>query len=159
MLWNPSHPHKNIAYDSFLKIWSSIAIHLSEFFKLCPPMAARQFLHSVQLRLGIYFQSIDTMNTAEARLIPPPNLVELLVSVRVQSWVPQIMPQVPTALPSAPVAPLAAPPAPVAAGPQPCPQDASCECVANPAVNPEIIAAMEGRHFQIRELFSDTVRP
>ena len=170
VLWKPSHP-LNVAYDSFLKIWSSIAIHLSELFKLSPPMAA-QFLRSVQLRLGVYFQSIDTMNAAEARLIPPPNLVELLVSIRVQSWVPPIMPQVPT-LPPAPVAPPAAPPA---AGPQPRPRiplpavpgapapapavpDPSRERVANPAVNPEIKAAMEGRHFQIRELFSDTVRP
>ena len=171
VLWNPSHP-LNVAYDSFLKIWSSIAIHLSELFKISPPMAA-QFLRSVQLRLGVYFQSIDTMSAAEARLLPPPNLIELLVSIRVQSWVPPIMPQVPT-LPPAPVAPPTAPPA---AGPQPrprilvpavpgapapapaVPDPSPHERVTNPAVNPDIKAAMEGCHFQIRELFSDTVRP
>ena len=137
---------------------------------------AAQFLRSVQLRLGVYFQSIDTMSAAEARLVPPPNLVGLLVSIRVQSWVPPIMPRVPT-LPSVPVAPPAAAPAP-AAGPQPRPRllvpavpggapapapavpDPSREQVTtNPAVIPEIKAAMEGRHFQIRELFSDTGRP
>jgi hypothetical protein len=81
------------------------------------------------------------------------------------------MTQVPT-LPSPP----AEPPAPAIAGPQPRPhvpqaavpgaptptpavQDASCERVTNPAVNdPEIKADMEGCHFQIRKLLSDTVR-
>jgi hypothetical protein len=162
--WNPSHP-LNVAYDAFLKIWSSIAIHLSELFKRYPPMAA-QFLRSVQLQLGVYFQSIDTMNSAEARLIPPPNFVDLLVSIRVQSWVPPIMPQVP-ALPivPAPAAPSAGPPLPCVptaappSTPAPAVPDASREWIANPAVNPEIKAAMEGRTFQIRELFSDTVRP
>ena len=73
---------------------------------------AAQFLRSVQLRLGVYFQSIDTMNAAEQDwLIPPPNLVDLLVSIRVQSWVPSIVPQVP-ALPLAPVAPPATPATP-----------------------------------------------
>ena len=84
------------------------------------------------------------------------------------------MPQVPI-LHSVPVAPPAAAPAP-AAGPQPHPRllvpavpgapapapavpDPSRERVANPAVIPEINAAMEGCHFQIRELFSDTVCP
>ena len=172
VLVHPSHP-LNVAYDAFHKSCSSITIHLSELFKLSAPMAA-QFLCSVQLRLGVYFQSIDTMNLAEARLIPPPSLVELLVSIRVQSWVPPIMPQVPTLPidpvppPTVPAAPSAGPPRPhgvptavppSAPAPTPAVPDVSRERIANPAVNPEIKAAMEGRHFQIRELFSDTVRP
>ena len=162
--WNPSHP-LNVAYDAFLKSWSSIAIQLSELFKRSPPMAA-QFLRSVQLQLGVYFQSVDTMNSAEARLVPPPNFVDLLVSIRVQSWVPPIMPQVP-ALPIAPVpaAPSAGPPlprVPTAAAPPSAQAPAPAvpaERIVNPAVNPEIKAAMEGRTFQIRDLFSATVRP
>ena len=137
---------------------------------------AAQFLRSVQLRLGVYFQSIDTMNAAEQDwLIPPPNLVDLLVSIRVQSWVPSIVPQVP-ALPLAPVAPPAAPAAPpvgpqlhthvppvippfVPAGPPATSVlDISHERITNPAVNPEIKAAKEGRYFQLRELFSDTCK-
>ena len=116
------------------------------------------------------------MNAAEARLIPPPNHVELLVSIRVQSWVPPIMPQVPPALLLAPVAPPAAPAAPhvgpqlhtrvppvappfVPAGPPATPvPDFSREHITNPAVNPEIKAAKEGRYFQLRELFSDTCK-
>lgn len=133
---------------------------------------AAQFLRSVQLRLGVYFQTIDTMSAPEACLIPPPNLVELLTSIRVQSWVPPIMPQVP-ALPAT-VAPPAAPTLPPVAGPAvspraslpvplvPAPPAApavSHERVTNPSVHPDIKAAMEGRQFQIRELFTDTVRP
>ena len=174
VLFHPRHP-LNVAYDAFLKSWNSVTIHLSELFKLSPPMAA-QFLRSVQLRLGVYFQTVDTMSAAEARLVPPPNLVDLLISIRVQSWVPPIMPQVP-ALPaaSAPVAPVAARPAaplPRASAPGPAPAPApapasgasaappvSRERVTNPSVHPDIRAAMEGRQFQIRELFSDTVRP
>ena len=45
ILLHPSHPC-NVAYDAFLKSWSSITIHLSELFKLSPPMAAK-FLRSV----------------------------------------------------------------------------------------------------------------
>jgi len=53
-----------------------------------------QFLRSIQLRTAVYWQSINALNAMEARILPPPDFAEPLSSVRIQSWIPPLMPTV-----------------------------------------------------------------
>ena len=47
-----------------------------------------QFLRSLQLHTALYWQAISSASFADALLIQLPNLLELLMSVSLQSWVP-----------------------------------------------------------------------
>ena len=170
MLVRASHP-LCAAYQLFVNKWNGITLQLSERFNATPAMPA-QFLRSVQLRTSVYWQTISSLTLNEARLHPAPNYVELLNSLLIQTWVAPTIPgyvptiqvrEVPT--PTSPAvqegpAPRGAgggPPAPPGANQPPPPEQA--RRVENPNRDPELVRAMEGRNFQIRTLFSSTVRP
>jgi len=120
-----------------------------------------QFLRSIQLRSAVYWQSVNALNAMEARVLPPPDFAELLNSVRIQSWIPPLLPGAPlgSAYSGTPtVAPNLAPalgPAPV---PAPAPAAATCTNVIHPSPIPELQAAMTGHNFQLRSLLRNGVR-
>ena len=104
---------------------------------------------------------------AATLIMPPPNFTELLMSVSIQSWIPPAMPgQVPPlgglttgSLTGNPFAPPPIGPSPAAKPPaMPGGNNDGSQLphqykVQNPSMIPEIVAAMEGRLFQIRTLF------
>jgi len=95
LLLKPTHPYA-AAYSIFLNIWKSISVQLAELFATKPSMPA-QFLRSIQLCTAVYWQSVNALNAMEARVLPPPDFAELLSSVRIQSWIPPLLPGAPLA--------------------------------------------------------------
>lgn len=176
LLVRATHPLR-AAYQLFIRKWNGITLQLSERFNSTPAMPA-QFLRSVQLRTAVYWQAISSLNVNEARLYPAPNYVELLNSLLIQTWVaPSIPGYVPTFQRGTP--PLGTgSPTPAVVGETPAtsggggaptaggtptitpPEDPpQAHRVDNTNRDPELVAAMEGRNFQIRTLFTATVRP
>ena len=175
LLLRPTHPIR-AAYQTLINTWNGLALQLSERFNSNPAMPA-QFLRSMQLRTSVYWQSISRLSLNDARLLPAPNYVDLLNSLLIQTWTAPIIPGYVPSLP--PVSggasggaslqpavgglPLAASPVPAPAPtPAPAPAPAPAERarrVENSSRDPELVAAMTGRVFQIRSLFTDTVRP
>jgi len=96
----------------------------------------------------------------EACIFSAPNFAELLNSVRIQSWIPPLLPGAPLGTPysSAPtVQPNPAPAlAPVTAPAPAAPP--SRTSIVNPTLIPEIQAAMAGQNFQLRVLLRNGVR-
>ena len=90
LLLKATHPY-TAAYTLFLTIWNSISIQIAELFATDARKPA-QFLRSIQLLTAVYWQSINATSAMEARVLPPPNFVELLTSLRVQSWIPPALP-------------------------------------------------------------------
>ena len=166
-----SHP-LYISYDGMLRTWKGMHILFAEYFGRDRARPA-QFLRSLQLRIGVYWQSMAGALPAAALLQPPPNFTELLMSVSIQTWIPPSMPgQAPPlggltagSIPGNPFTPLPSNPPPAAPPPatptssappggnrdgNPPPRQYE---VRNSNVIPEVAAAMEGRVFQIRTLF------
>ena len=124
-----------------------------------------QFLHSLQLRISLYWQALSSASAANALIIPPPNFQELLMSVSLQSWIPPSMPG--QAAPMGNVLPGAPPQQPSSSlgtpGPSPSnPSTGTGDSSGTPArqyevrnnnVLPDVAAAMQGRKFQLRTLF------
>ena len=168
-----------VSYGSFLKAWNSMHILLSEYFSRDRAKPA-QFLRSLQLRVALYWQAVSSASFADALLIQPPNLLKLLMSVSLQSWVPPTMPgQAPApegligsggrpagappqpsggVLPPAPSPAPSPSPAPAPGAPAPAPAPAQQE-VRNSNMIQEVANAMRGRSFQIRRLFGRGVTP
>ena len=121
LLLKPTHPYA-AAYSIFLNIWKSISVQLAELFATNPSMPA-QFLHAIQLRTAVYWQSVNSLNAMEARVLPPPDFAELLSSVRIQSWIPPLLPGVPMGSAYSGTPTVAPNPAP-ALGPAPSPAPA-----------------------------------
>ena len=139
-------------------------ILLAEYFSRDRAKPA-QFLWSMQLRVSLYWQSLAGASPSQALVLPPPNFQELLMSVNLQSWVPPTMPGQPAPLPSGspfPSGPSQAPapapspaPAPApGASDQPRQQEAR-----NRNMLTEIVTAMQGRSFRIRDLFDRNNHP
>ena len=78
-----------VSYGNFIKAWNGMHILLAEYFSRDQAKPA-QFLRSLQLRITLYWQAISSFE--DALLIQLPNLLELLMSVSLQSWVPPTMP-------------------------------------------------------------------
>ena len=166
LLLRPTHPIR-AAYQLFVSTWNSLTLQLAERFNSNPAMSA-QFLRSLQLRTSVYWQSISSLTLNTAMLYPAPNYVELLNSLLIQTWV---APTIPGYVPS--ITPAVEPAAPAPTGPAirgnvpspsggvvpPPPEEPAARRVENPQRDPELVAAMEGRNFTIRSLFSATVRP
>ena len=174
LLLRTAHPLR-AAYQTFINTWNGLSLQLAERFNTNPAMPA-QFLRSVQLRTSVYWQAISGMNLNEAKLYPAPNYVSLLNSLLIQTWVaptiPGYVPIVPRdslrhhpginqGTPGAPTPALTPAPAGTGGGgggPPPLAQEPARR-VDNPLRDPELVAAMVGRNFQIRSLFTAIVRP
>ena len=138
-------------------------ILLAEYFSRDTAKPA-QFLHSLQLRVSLYWQSLSSADASSALVLPPPNFQELLMSMNLWSWVPPMMlGQSPSILPG-PVPPLGPvgravnPPAPAPAplpapAPAPAPSAPRQVEVCNPRMILEIATAMRGQSFRVRDLF------
>ena len=184
VLLSSTHPLVT-AHKNFLRSWGSLDIQLGEYFSTDQAKPSL-FLRSLQLRIATYWQQVSMApDVATAALIPAPDFQGLLSSLLVQSWVrptmPGIMPSTvlgmeqlqhpamrgyPTGsnLPAGPAGAPAPSPAPAPApvpSPAPAPGDTPTRQidVRNPAVHPEIIAAMQGRTFRISGLFNRENRP
>ena len=172
LLLRPTHPAR-IAYQLFIDTWNAMSLQLAERFDSQPAMPA-QFLRSVQLRTAVYWQAISRLTLGTAMLYPAPKYDALLNMLLVQSWVaptipgyvPNIMPlpepAPPLGLP-APGGGLGRPTAPGGGGgaplPPPEPEPETIRRIENGQRDPMLKSCMEGRNFQIRSLFSSTVRP
>ena len=172
LLLRPTHPAR-IAYQLFIDTWNAMSLQLAERFDTQPAMPA-QFLRSVQLRTAVYWQAISRLTLGTAMLYPGPKYDALLNMLLVQSWVaptipgyvPNIMPlpepTPPLGLP-APGGGLGRPAAPGGGGgaplPPPEPEPETIRRIENNQRDPMLVSCMEGRNFQIRSLFSSTVRP
>ena len=119
--------------------------------------------------LSVYCQTVNTPEVAESCILAPPEFFSFLTHVRIQSWVPPIMPGIPhvalspafpgtgtSTLPTLALLPNHAPATPPALG---SPATPSCMDVSNPNIVPNIRTDMEGRKFRIRTLFYAAVLP
>ena len=159
----PSAHPLYIAYDGFINSWKGMHILLAEYFGRDRATPA-QFLRSMQLRVSLYWQSLSGATAAQALVLPPPNFQELLMSVNLQSWVPPSMPGQSTPVPAPSSLPGPAPvPAPTPApAPAPAPADSGGSRqreVRNNNMVPEVVTAMRGRSFRIRDLFDRNNHP
>ena len=146
-------------------------MQLAELFATNPSMPV-QFLCSIQLRTAVYWQSVNALKTMEAcGVLPPPNFAELINSVRIQSWIPPLLPgapigsaysRTPTVAPNpAPALGSALAPAPAVApapAPAPAPATSTRTNVINPSPIQEVQAAMTGPNFQLQTLLRNGVR-
>ena len=174
LLLRPAHPLRT-SYQTFINTWNGLSLQLAERFNTNPAMPA-QFLRSVQLRTSVYWQAISSLTLNEAKLYPAPNYVNLINSLLIQTWVAPTIPGYVPIVPREGPRPViqgdtgvgsptpAAPPTPSGGGgpapaPAPAPAQEPARRVDNTQRDPELVAAMEGRTFQIRSLFTPTVRP
>ena len=174
ILFTPTHPFR-LCFQAFLNAWTPSSTLLSEVMSESRALPA-SFLRSIQLQCALYWQSVNDSRSLDVALaVPPPELVKLLHSFRVQAWIPPSMPglldlegmysNAPPATPAiAPVrpAPPAAlpfvaprPPAPPAAPPV---VDPPSRRVNNPARIPAMVVAMQDRVFRLRDLLTDGVQ-
>ena len=112
-----------IAFSSFLNTWNGMHILLAEYFGRDRAKLA-QFLRSIQLQVALYWQALAGATFTKALVIQPPDLLELLMSVSLQSWVPPTITAQDTSLSvlmngSTPSAPAPAPAGPGSAAPVP----------------------------------------
>jgi len=156
VLLKATHPYM-LAYTMFLNLRNSISVQLGETFGNDRNKPA-QFLRSVQLLTSVYWQSIDSLNAMEALVHPSPDFLHLLNTLRVQAWIPPVLPGAPFIMPSRT-------PPPVGPAPAPAPAPAHAPALASPArtsvANPSPIAevqtAMNGRNFQLRLLLRNGI--
>ena len=166
-----------VLYGNFIKAWNGMHILLSEYFSRDRAKPA-QFLRSLQLRVALYWQAVSSASFADALLIQPPNLLELLMSVSLQSWVPPMMPGQhpsregligssgrPSSMPPQPSGGVAPPVPGLAPSPSPAPTPGAPPSapvqqeVRNNNMVQEVATAMRGRSFQTRRLFGRGVTP
>jgi len=167
LLLKPTHPY-TAAYSIFLNIWKSIGMQLAELFATNPSMLA-QFLRPIQLRMAVYWQSVNALNAIKVCVLLSPDFAELLNSVRIQSWIPPLLPGAPIGsayIGTPTVAPNPAPalapalaPAPATAPPATAPPATAPRTnVINPSPIPEVQATMTGHDFQLQTLLRNGVR-
>ena len=75
----------------FLTMWDRMRGPMSEYFSVDPAKPA-QYLRSLQFSTSVYWETFATLDHNLALLHSAPNLMELIQSVRTQTWVAPSLP-------------------------------------------------------------------
>ena len=155
VLFTTEHPLCT-SYSNFITMWDRMRVPMSEYFSVDPAKPA-QFLRSLQLSISVYWETLANLDHNLALLYSAPNLMELIQSVRTQTWVapslPGFTPPVISPLSQFPAPVSTTPPTPaIPTPPSPLPTAQPRNAVTNQNCHPTIIKAMEGRRFRFRDL-------
>ena len=111
----------------------------------------------------MYWHSITTLSLAQVRILPAPELTQLLNAFCVQLYTAPQLTEVPMGYKNPSTAPWSAPSQPTTPGPVPGPSpgpggNPPCSRVQNPSTILDIQIEMEGRTFKLRSLLTYGVR-